>query len=156
MDVDGPTTLGLLTCTDLKASKPSPTPKPFCDPDPVAKDELLRKYGDCFQGIGCFQGVFHITVDPTVPLVMYPLRRVLEALKEPLKNELDSLVDQGMLAKVAEPTDWVNSLVCVTKGTGALLLCLDPEDLNQAIKRLHFFTPKLEDVLLKFNGAKCF
>ena len=110
MDVDGPTILGLPTCTDLnlvilnfgitteKASKPSPTPKPVCDPDPVAKDELLRKYGDCFQGIGCFQGEFHITVDPTVPPVVHPPRRVPEALKEPLKKELDSLVDQGILA----------------------------------------------------------
>ena len=54
------------------------------------------------------------------------------------------------MAKVAEPTDWVNSLVCVIKSTGALRLCLDPKDLNQAI------TPTLEDVLPKLNGAKCF
>ena len=60
------------------------------------------------------------------------------------------------MAKVAEPTDWVNSLVCVIKGTGALRLCLDPKDLNQAIKRPHYFTPTLEDVLPKPNGAKCF
>ena len=98
--------------TNQKASKLSPTPKPICDPDPVAKDELLREY--------CFQGEFHITVDPAVPLIVHPPGRVAEALKEPLKKELDSLVDQGILTKVAEPTDWVNSLVCVTKGTGAL------------------------------------
>ena len=49
-----------------------------------------------------------------------------------------------------------NSLVCVTKSTGALRLCLDPKDLNQAIKRPHYFTPTLEDVLPKLNGAKCF
>ena len=95
MDVDGPTILGLPTCMDLnlvilifgiiaqKASKPSATPKPTCDPDPVAKDEPLRNYGDFFQGIGCFQGEFHITVYPTVPPVVHPPRRVPEALKEP-------------------------------------------------------------------------
>ena len=162
VDVDGPTILGLPTCTDLnlvilnfgittqKASKPSAMPKPICDPDPVAKDELLRKYGDCFQG------EFHITVDPTVPPVVHPPRRVPEVLKEPLKKELDSLVEQGILAKVTKPTDWVNSFVCVTKSTGALRLCLDPEDLNQAIKRPYYFTPTLEDVLPKLNGTKCF
>ena len=168
VDVDGPTILGLPTCMDLnlvilnfgitaqKALKPSATPKPTCDPDPVAKDELLRNHGDCFQGVGCFQGEFHITVDPTVPPVVHPPRRVPEALREPLKKELDSLVGQGILAKVTEPTDWVNSLVCVTKNTGALRLCLDPKDLNQAIKRPHYFTPTLEDVLPKLNGANCF
>ena len=55
---------------------------------------------------------------------MHPPRRVPEALKDPLKKELDSLVEQGILAKVTEPTDWVNSLVCATKSTGALRLCL--------------------------------
>jgi len=69
--------------TQKEASKPSTAPQPICDPDPVAKDELLRKYGDCFQGIGCFQGEFHITVDPTVSSVVHPPRRVSEALKEP-------------------------------------------------------------------------
>ena len=68
LDVDGPTILGLPTYMDLnvvilnfgitaqKVSKPSATPKPTCDPGPVAKDELLRNCGDCFQGIGCFPG----------------------------------------------------------------------------------------------------
>ena len=37
------------------------------------------------------------------------------------------------LAKVTEPENGVNFLVCVTKSTGTLRLCLDPKDLNQAI-----------------------
>ena len=137
------------------APRPSTRPKPVCDQDPVAKEQLLKQYKDCFEGIGCFQGEYHITVDTAVPPVVHPPRRVPEALKEPLK-ELDSLVAQGILAKVTEPTDWVNSLVCITKSTGALRLCLDPKDLNCAIKRPHYFTPTLEDILPKLNGLKCF
>ena len=93
---------------------------------------------------------------PFPQLRTYPPRRVPEALGESLKKELDSLVEQEIFAKVTEPTDWVNSLVCVAKSTGALRLCLDPKDLNCAIKRPHYFTPTLEDVLPKLNGAKCF
>ena len=169
VDTDGPTILGLPTCTDLnlvtmnfsitnheEVSKPNAQPRPVCDPDPVAKEEVLRQYKDCFEGVGCLKGEYHITVDPTVPPVVHPPRRVPEALREPLKKELDSLVDQGILAKVTEPTDWVNSLVCVAKNTGALWLCLDPKDLNCAIKRPHYFTPTLEVILPKLNGAKCF
>ena len=169
VDADGPTILGLPTCEDLnlitmnfcittqeEISGPSTPPKPVCDPDPVAKEQLLKQYQDCFEGIGCFQGEYHITIDPAVPPVVHPPRRVPEALKEPLKKELDSLVAQGILAKVTQPTDWVNSLVCVTKSTGALRLCLDPKDLNCAVKRPHYFTPTLEDILPKLNGAKCF
>lgn len=119
------------------ASKPSAQPRPICDPDPVAKKEVLRR------GVGCFQGEFHITVDPAIPPVVHPPGRVPEALREPLKKDLDSLVEQEIFANVTEPADWVNSLVCIAKSTGALRLCLDPKDLICAIKRPHYFTPTL-------------
>ena len=99
---------------------------PICDPDPAAEEQVLKQFKDCFEGVGCFQGEYRITVDPAVPPVVHPPRRVPEALREPLKKELVSLVEQGILAKVTKPTDWVNSLVCVTKSTDALQLCLDP------------------------------
>ena len=54
-----------------------------------------------------------------------------EALNEPVERELDALVEQGIIAKVNEPTDWVNSLVFVTKSNGTLRrLCVDSKDLN--------------------------
>ena len=53
-------------------------------------------------------------------------------------------------------TDWVNSLVCVTKSNGTIQLCLDPKDLNRAIKRPHHCTPTLEDILPKLSDAKYF
>ena len=81
---------------------------------------------------------------------------VPEALREPLRKELDSLVTQGILAKVSKPTDWVNSLVCVTKSNGALRLCLDPKDLSRGIKRPHYLTPTLEDILPKLSSTRYF
>ena len=112
-----------------------------------AKSEFLCPYQDCFQGIGCFQGEFRISLNPTVPPVIHPPCRVPEALRGPLKKGLDVLIEQGIIAKVDEPTDWVNSLVCVTKSNGMLWLCLDPKDLNRAIKCPHHCTPTLDDVL---------
>ena len=76
------------------------------------------------------------------------------ALREPLKEGLDTLIQQGIIAKVDRPTDWVNSCVCVTKPNVKLRLCLDPKDLNKAIKRPHHYTPTLDDVLPKLNGAQ--
>ncbi len=35
--------------------------------DTNAKKQTLKGCGDDFEGIGCFGGAFHITVDPTVP-----------------------------------------------------------------------------------------
>ncbi|CAB4040490.1 Hypothetical predicted protein, partial [Paramuricea clavata] len=155
----GPTILGLPTCTDLNLitlnysiTTQSKELQPLCPKPPsarnaAAKENLIKRYGDCFERIGCFQGEFHITLDPSIPPVVHP-RRVPEALREPLKKKLDSLVEQGIIAKVEQPTDWVNSLVCVTKSNGSLRLCLDPKDLNRAIKRPHHFTPTLDNFSL--------
>jgi hypothetical protein len=44
------------------------------------------------------------------------------------------MVNLGVIAKQDEPTDWVSSMVVVRK-PGKLRICLDPKDLNRAIKR---------------------
>ena len=48
------------------------TPQNNKDP----KSALLRNYPDCFNGIGCFSGDFHITLDPNLRPVIHPPRRV--------------------------------------------------------------------------------
>ena len=109
-----------------------------------------------FDGIGCFEGEYHVTLDPTVPPVVHSPRRVPLTRREPLRDELQALIKLDIIAKVDRPTDWVNSCVCVTKPNGKIRLCLDPKDLNKAIKRPYHFTPTLDDVLPKLNGAKFF
>ena len=56
------------------------------------------------------------------------------ALREQVRAELDRMVNLGVIAKQDEPTDWVSSMVVVRK-RGKLRICLDPKDLNRAIKR---------------------
>ena len=51
------------------ASRPSTTPRPICDPDPAAEEQVLKQFKDCFEGVSCFQGEYRITVDPAVPPV---------------------------------------------------------------------------------------
>ena len=57
---------------------------------------------------------------------------------------------------MSEPTDWVDSLVVVEKPNGSLRICLDPRDLNKAIKREHYRLPILEDVIPDLKGGKYF
>uniref|UniRef100_A0ABM0MG72 Uncharacterized protein K02A2.6-like n=1 Tax=Saccoglossus kowalevskii TaxID=10224 RepID=A0ABM0MG72_SACKO len=64
--------------------------------------------------------------------------------------------NENIITKVNQPTDWVNSLVIQEKGNGRLRLCLDPKDLNTAIKREHHPTPTLEEITHKLTGAKLF
>ena len=44
------------------------------------------------------------------------------------------MVDLGVIVRVDEPTDWVSNYVAVEKPDGSLHVCLDPQELNKAIK----------------------
>ncbi|XP_014663439.1 PREDICTED: uncharacterized protein K02A2.6-like [Priapulus caudatus] len=125
-------------------------------PHMTAKEDLVRMYPDRFEGIGHFKGTFHITVDPSVPPVVHAPRRCPIHLRDELKKELDGMVKSGVITKVTEPTDWVSSLAYSRKSNGKLRVCLDPKDLNEAIKRPHYKTPTLEEITHKFAGATTF
>ena len=67
------------------------------------------------------------------------------------------MMQNQIIAKVTEPTEWVNSMVAVeNKQSGKLRICIDPEHLNKAIKRPHYPMKTLEDVLPQLSGATCF
>jgi len=123
---------------------------------PLTKDKVLDEYKQLFTGLGELEGdiTVHLKDDAT-PTVHAP-RRVPHAIKPQLKKELKKMEDTGVIVKVTEPTDWVNSLVVVEKPDGKLRICLDPKDLNEAIRRPHYQLPTLEDALAKMAGAKYF
>ena len=117
---------------------------------------MTQQFQDCFGAIGKLPGVHHITIDPTVPPVVDPPRKLSIALREKLREELRRMVKMGIIKSVHEPTDWVNSLVVVEKPNGKLRICLDPKDLNKAIKRHHFHLPTTDEVLASMINAKFF
>jgi len=55
-----------------------------------------------------------------------------------------------------EPADWVSSLVCVDKPDGSIRECLDPKDLDVAIKRKHYPLPGVHDIRISCSGATVF
>ena len=119
----------------------------------------MEIYPECFNGtVGCFDNyTYHITLDPKVSPVVHAPRKVPIELKAKLhiQAELRERESHDIIAKVTQPTDWVNSLVIREKENGRLRLCLDPKDLNKAIKRDHPI-PTLEEITPKLAGAKLF
>ena len=53
------------------------------------------------------------------------------------------------------PTDWVNSLVLVEK-PGKLRVCLDPKDLNRAIKRPYHTIPNARQIADRLSNSTLF
>ena len=68
-------------------------------------------------------------------------------LKEPFKQEIDKMLQAGMLKPVHQATPWINSFVLVEGkdklGNLKLRIFLDPTNLNKAIvcEPYHFKTP---------------
>ena len=98
---------------------------------------IIEEYSDVFEGDRrTLEGLQHLNVDPSVPPSIAPSRRVPFAIKPRLKAELERLTDIGVLMPVDEPTELpLTDLITATKETGDLRLCLDPQQLNKALKR---------------------
>ena len=71
-------------------------------------------------------------------------------------EKLDEFLEQGIITPVEEPTDWVSSLAYSWKANGKLRVCLDPRDVNKAIKRDHYKTPTVEEITHQLAGSKKF
>ena len=67
-------------------------------------------------------------------------------LQGKLEKEQEEMVRQGNIAPVEGHSDWVNELVIREKPNGSLRICLDPKDLNKAIKQEHHPVPTLDDI----------
>ena len=124
--------------------------------EPPTKQDFVSEFDDMFLGEGKLEGELHLELDRTVSPVSLPVRKVLFAMKEPLKQELDRLVKTGILIPVDVPTDWISSMVVVKKSNGKIRLCIDPKPLNQALKRNHYPLPVIDDLLPLLANAKVF
>jgi hypothetical protein len=144
--------LGLSTCENLNLVKRVMIVKPKEEQLP----SFISEFECCFGELGTLPKVHKMVIDPSVPPVIHPPRHVPITIQPKLKEELDRMEKLGVISKVTEPTDWVSSLVVVEKPDGSIRICLDPKDLNQAIKRSHLQLPTAEDIISKMTGARYF
>ena len=119
-------------------------------------EDLKKRYPQQFDRIGNFPGEYHIVLKDNPEPVIHAPRKCAINLKDELKDELDGMEQQAVIAKVSEPTDWVSSIVVARRANGKLRVCLDPKDLNKSIHRCHHRTPTVEEVTHKLAGSKYF
>ena len=132
---------------------------------PLTKQEILSQYSGCFEGIPGDPYRFHLKPDHKP--VRHAPRKVPVHLEAAFKEEIESLVNQGILEEVKEHTDWVNSYVIVEKDTGnqhapnhavkkKLGIYLDPRDLNEALEREPYHTRSVDEITAKLQGMTVF
>ncbi len=109
-----------------------------------------------FGGLGCLSVFSHKPLlNPNVPPVIQPLRRVPLAMRDKVTTEL-----QGMLAAdLIEPIDaspWVSNLVIVQKRSGGMRLCIDLRGPNKAVVPDKYPLLTIEELTTLFYGSSVF
>ena len=82
------------------------------------EQEVIQKCPKLFEGLGKLKGEYTIQLEDRVQLsTLGTSRRVPIPLMKAVKEELTHMEDQGVIAKVNEPTDWCAGMVVVPKRT---------------------------------------
>ena len=118
---------------------------------------MMQTYADVFDNntLGCLPVQHTIKLNENAKPVVHAPRKIPVALRSKVKEELNRMQNLGVIEPVKEPTDWVSSMVTVTK-PNKIRICLDPRDLNEAIKREYYPMPTIEEVASRLPEAAVF
>ena len=122
---------------------------------PLTREKILADYKDVFENLGHIGESSTFVINPNHSPVQHAPRRIPVTLQKEVKEKILELEKKGIIQKVTDPTDWISSMVIVSK-PGKLRICLDPRDLNKAIQRPKYQMPTLEEILPKLSKAKVF
>ncbi|KAJ8366207.1 hypothetical protein SKAU_G00150380 [Synaphobranchus kaupii] len=115
----------------------------------------LEDFPELTRTTGTLPGKYTIKIDPDAKPVVHPVRRQPVALRAKIVEKLNEMVENGHIVKVDQPTEWVSSMVVVTC-KDKIRICIDPSDLNVAIKREHYPMRTTEEVVSTMPDAKVF
>lgn len=119
---------------------------------------LLDRYKELFSGgLGRFTGGrATLRVREGATPVFCRARPLPYALRERVEAELDEMVRSGVIEPV-DTSDWATPLVPVRKADGGLRICADYKiTLNPALMIDRYPLPKIDDLLVRLNGAQVF
>lgn len=151
--------LGFRACRNMGIVKMSPDVHQISvESNTDFSSQVLAQYKDLFSDdLGELPVTYSMTLDPNIQPVVRPAHRVPVAMQETVRAELERMQRIGVITPVAEPTDWVSSMVAAhKKDKREIRLCINPKDLNTALKRPHHPMRSVEEVAAQMSGATVF
>ena len=125
------------------------------DPE-LTLQKLTQLYPGNMKGLGILNPEYDIQVDDKIPGEIQHAHKVPYPKREKLNATLENMEKRGVISSVDKPTPWVSNIVIAEKKNGAFHLCLDPKNLNKAIKREHTHIPTPEEVQTQLAGKTVF
>ena len=121
--------------------------------------DIVSEFADkgLFTGVGCIKNFqYKIVVDESVTPSSRPACCLPPALRNVVEAKLQQMLNDKIITKVTEPTDWCSPLVVTAKKSGDIRICCDLCSLNKAVKRPEFQIPSFEELANKINGAEIY
>ena len=122
--------------------------------EPIEFEQCEELFND--STIGKLPVTYKIKVDEEITPVVKAPRRIPAAVRNDVKQELTRMEGLGVIRRVEEAIDWVSSMVAAKKKSGEIRVCLDPRDLNKAVKRPHHPMKTIEEVISDMPNAEYF
>lgn len=119
---------------------------------------LISNYPKLFSDqLGCFKGVdVSLTLKPDAYPIFYKARPLPFALRDRVENELNRLVNLGILQPV-KYSDYASPIVPVLKRDGSIRLCADYSvTINKQLLVDTYPLPRYEELFTKLHGGKYF
>ena len=116
---------------------------------------LQQKYDDVFEDkLGkCTKTKVSIHLKNDTKHILYNARPLSFAVKQKVQNEIDRLVDLGVLQKI-NYSDWEDPIVVVNKPNGKVRLSGDFKAINRRINIVQHPIPTLDVLLEKLQGGQ--
>lgn len=143
--------LGLETCVELNLIKRIDTLSQNSN-----KEKFLKENADLFEGVGTFVTNFNIELKEGNNPVAKPARRIPLSIREAVKAELDRLEKLGIIEKSDNPANWISNIVIVEKPGKKVRICLDPKELNEALKPVNHPIPTFQEISAKLANKSYF
>ena len=116
-----------------------------------------KKFSKLFEGLGKVKIPYRIKLkEDAKPRPLTTPRRVPIPMLKEIKENLDNMVQLGVIEPVEEPTEWCSGLVLAPKANGKIRMCVDYIHLNKYVQREIHPMPSTENILGRLGKAKFF
>jgi hypothetical protein len=105
------------------------------------------------KGIACDLGEMKIPLKPGAKPIQHRPYRLNPRYKEKVKDEIDKMIDVGIIEPVEE-SEWIIPMVVQENKTEGIQICMVLRKLNNACLHDPFPTPFTDDVLDNVVGQK--
>jgi hypothetical protein len=121
------------------------------------KENIINMYPKLFEGLGEIEGEYEIKLKPNAqPFALNVPRKLPFPMFDKTKNEIDRMLQMGVISKIDQPTSWCAPMVVTKKASGDIRVCVDLTKLNENVLRETYPLTSVEFTISKLSKSKIF